>query len=46
MALARVPIEAAKFASCYGPRSCLPFTIKGVYIRAFTSQVTSKRHRI
>ena len=27
-------------------RACLPFTDKGVYFRAFTSQVTSKRCRI
>ncbi len=27
-------------------RACWPFTIKGVYVRAFTSQVTSKRCRI
>jgi len=29
------PFEAAEFASCCGPTSCLPFTDKDVYIRAF-----------
>lgn len=29
------PIEAAKFAPCCGPDSCLPFTDKDVYVRAF-----------
>ncbi len=28
--------EAATFALCYGPVSCLPFTGKGFYFRAFT----------
>ena len=42
----RVPNEAAKFALCCGPTSCWPFTIQGVYVRAFTSRVTSNRRRI
>jgi hypothetical protein len=29
------PNEAAEFASCCGPTSCLPFTDKDVYVRAF-----------
>ena len=29
--------EAAKFALCYGPVSCSPFTGKNLYFRAFTS---------
>jgi len=38
--------EAAKFALCYGPQSCLPFTDKDFYFRAFTSKVTSRKCRI
>ena len=30
--------EAATFALCYGPVSCLPYTGKGFYFRAFTTQ--------
>lgn len=38
--------EAAKFALCYGPQSCSPFTDKDFYFRAFISRVTSKKCRI
>ena len=30
--------EAATFALCYGPVSCLPYTGKGFYFRAFTTR--------
>jgi len=38
--------EAAPFALCYGPETCLPFTDKGFYIRAFVPQVASQERRI
>ena len=38
--------EAATFALCYGPESCLPFTDKDFYIRAFVPGVTSRRRRV
>jgi hypothetical protein len=38
--------EAAKFASCYGPKTCLPFSDKDVYSRAFASGVAPKRRRV
>ena len=34
---ARSRNEAAKFALCYGPKICWPFTGKDFYVRAFTS---------
>ena len=38
--------EAAKFALCYGPESCSPFTNKGFYIRAFVPGVASMKRRV
>ena len=38
--------EAAKFALCYGPESCSPFTDKDFYIRAFIPGVTSGKRRV
>jgi hypothetical protein len=37
--------EAARFALCYGPKSCLPFTDKGFYIRAFAGRIAPSRRR-